>query len=93
LLAGKSRILALVAVFLAAFKNYDAYFAPGEVATIAILAADRNQARSISRYCIGLLKAVPLMAPMVTKETDETIELSNRVVIDSTRGGPSDHGL
>jgi hypothetical protein len=44
---GKSRCLALVAVFLATFKSYDECLAPGEVATVAILASNRAQARSI----------------------------------------------
>src|SRR5580693_9325589 len=51
---GKSRILSLVAVYLACFRAYDAFLAPGEVATIAIIATDRKQARSIFRFTIGL---------------------------------------
>jgi hypothetical protein len=79
---GKSRVLALVAVYLATFRDYTPYLAPGEVATVAVIAANRSQARSIFRYVSGLLKAVDLMAPMVVRETDETIELNNRVVIE-----------
>jgi hypothetical protein len=81
---GKSRILALVAVFLACFRDYAPYLAPGEVATIAVLAADRGQARAIFRFCLGLLKAVPLLAPMITRSDAEQIVLSNRVVIEIT---------
>src|SRR6266851_7132358 len=44
--AGKSFILALIAVFLACFRTYDAYLGPGERATVAIIAADRRQART-----------------------------------------------
>jgi hypothetical protein len=79
---GKSRVLALAAVFLACFRDYAPFLAPGEVATVAILAANRRQARSIFRFVSGLLKAVPLLAPMVAHETDEAIELVNRVVIE-----------
>jgi hypothetical protein len=81
---GKSRVLALVAVFLACFRDYVPYLAPGEVATIAILAADRSQARVIFRFVIGLLKAVPLLEPMIVYHDAETITLSNRVVIEIT---------
>jgi len=42
---GKSRVLALIAVYLACFRDYAPYLAPGEVATIAVLAANRPQAR------------------------------------------------
>ncbi len=79
---GKSRILALIAVYLATFRDYRPHLAPGEVATIAILAANRAQARSIFRFVIGLLKAVPLIQPMVVDDNTEQITLSNRVVIE-----------
>jgi hypothetical protein len=81
---GKSRILALIAVFLACFKDYGPFLAPGEVATIAVLAADRGQARAIFRFCVGLLRAVPLLAPMISRSDAEQIALSNRVVIEIT---------
>jgi hypothetical protein len=45
--AGKSFILALVAVFLAVFRDYKPFLAPGERATIVVIAADRKQARII----------------------------------------------
>jgi hypothetical protein len=79
---GKSRILALIAVYLAVIKDYAPYLAPGEVATIAVLAADRSQARVIFRFVIGLLKAVPLIEPLITHHDTETITLRNRVVIE-----------
>ena len=81
---GKSRILALIAVFLATTRDYSPCLAPGEVATIAVIAANRWQARSIFRFVSGLLKAVPLMRPKITYETTESIVLDNRVVIEIT---------
>src|SRR5262249_10254710 len=44
---GKSFMLALVAVFLACFHDYQQYLSPGERGTILILAKDRRQARTI----------------------------------------------
>ncbi|GAN81469.1 hypothetical protein [Acidocella aminolytica] len=79
---GKSQILALIAVYLACFRDYEPYLSPGEVATIAIIAADRNQARTIFRYVKGLLSSVPVLAPMVEDETKETLTLNNRVQIE-----------
>ena len=79
---GKSRVLALIAVFLACFRDYAPHLAPGEVATIGVLAANRPQARSIFRYVTGLLKAVPMLAPMIADDSNESIELTNRVVIE-----------
>lgn len=79
---GKSRVLATIAAFLACFRDYTPHLAPGEVATIAVIAADRRQARSIFRFLNGLLDAVPMLAAMVTDRTAETVKLSNRVVIE-----------
>lgn len=79
---GKSRVLALIATYLATFKDYSPYLAPGEVATVGVLAANRAQARSIFRFVSGLLKAVPQLASMVEDETGEIITLNSRVVIE-----------
>ena len=79
---GKSFVLATIAVFLAAFKDWRRYLAPGEVGVIMIIAADRRQARVIMRYCIGLLKGVPMLAKLICAETRETIELRNRITIE-----------
>src|SRR2546427_11320334 len=40
---GKSRIAALVAVYLACFRDYRRILAPGERGTLPIIAADRRQ--------------------------------------------------
>ena len=48
-----ANFMALVATYLATFRDYTPHLAPGEVATIAVIAADRKQARSIFRYVIG----------------------------------------
>jgi hypothetical protein len=79
---GKSRVLALVATYLAAFRSYDEYLAAGEVATISIIASDRKQARSIFRFIDGILSAVPMLRKMIIDESAEAISLSNRVVIE-----------
>src|SRR4051794_32142465 len=80
--AGKSRILALIAVFLAAFRDYAEYLAPGERATIPIIAADRKQARTIFRYVLGLLDHVPTLAAMKGDATSESVEVGEHVTIE-----------
>jgi phage terminase large subunit-like protein len=91
--SGKSFMLACIAVFLAAFRDWRPFLGPGEVATIMIIAADRRQARVIMRYCLGLLRAVPMLRQLIEGQTAESITLRNRVVIEihtasfrSTRG-------
>lgn len=79
---GKSQCAALLAVYEAAFKDYRAQLAPGEVATTMILAADRRQARTVMRYIGGLLHGNPMLARMIAREDKETIELHNRACIE-----------
>ena len=79
---GKSRVLATIAVYLATFRDYAPHLAPGEVATVMVIAANRAQARSIFRYVNGLLEAVPLLTPLVRSATEDAIVLADRVVIE-----------
>ncbi len=90
---GKSFTLALIAVYLAAFRDYRAYLGPGERATVLLIASDRKQARVLFRYCLGLLQGVPMLARLIEGDTVERIDLSTRVTIEvatashrSTRG-------
>lgn len=78
--AGKSFVLALIAVYLG-FKNYADALTTGEVGTIMIIAAHRKQARRIMRYVRGLL-SVPKLAKLVVRETAEAFDLGNRVTIE-----------
>jgi hypothetical protein len=80
-LSGKSRILALVACFLACFKDYRPYLAEGEHGVIMIVAADRKQARNILRFIRGFLE-IPLLAKRVLRATAEGVDLKNRVSIE-----------
>lgn len=91
--AGKSFVLALIAVFLACFHDYRMYLAPGERGTVLVVAADRKQARVIMRYVRGLLTNIPMLRLMIERELSEAFDLSNGVSIEvgtasfrSTRG-------
>ena len=75
-------MLALIAVYLAAFIDYRPRLAPGEAATVAIIAADRKQARSVMRFMVGMFNAVPLLQAMVGNQTAEILTLTNGVVIE-----------
>jgi hypothetical protein len=79
---GKSRVLALLGVYLATARDYTRCLAAGEVATIAIISADRKQARTIFRYCKGILSDIPEMAAMVLDDKNDIITLNNNVVIE-----------
>jgi hypothetical protein len=79
---GKSMILALIAAYLAVFRDWRSFLAPGERGTIKVMACDRRQARVIHRYCRALLQEVPVLAALVTDVNDDEIVLTNRVVIE-----------
>jgi hypothetical protein len=80
--AGKSFILALIAVFLAVFRNWQPFLSPGEVGTVKVIATDRKQARVIHRYCRALLRQVPAFTSLINRETDDEIVLNNRITIE-----------
>ena len=69
--SGKSTVAALVAVFLACFRDYKPHLHTGEICTIMVLAADRRQARTVTRYISGLLHSVDLLESRIQKETLE----------------------
>jgi hypothetical protein len=80
--AGKSFVLALIAVFIGCFHDFRPRLAPGERGTILIVAVDRRQARVILRYVRALLTGVPMLARLVERETAEAFDLSNAVTIE-----------
>jgi hypothetical protein len=74
---GKSRVAALVAAYLAV--RFDgSRLAPGERAVIAILAADRRQARQVLGYLNGLFD-LPDLLPFWFRTLRESIELQSGV--------------
>ena len=78
---GKSHFAAALAAYVAACRDYRPHLAPGERATVMLLAADRRQARVAFRYVRGLFDA-ELLRPMIAGETRESIELTNGVTLE-----------
>jgi hypothetical protein len=80
--SGKSLVSALIAVFLAVFRSYESVLAPGEVATIMVIAADRKQARVVLGYINGFFDTIEILGQMIASRTKESITLTNRVRIE-----------
>jgi hypothetical protein len=80
--AGKSFILALIGVFIAAFHEYRQHLQPGERATVLIVAHDQRQARVILRFIQGFLNHIPLLRNMVERETAQSFDLKNNTSIE-----------
>ncbi len=79
---GKSRILSLIGLFLAVFVDHSDRLAPGEKAVVAVIAADRRQARNILAFTLGLLRSVPALEAMIVSETQDSVTLSNNVTVE-----------
>jgi hypothetical protein len=79
---GKSFVLAMIACYLAVFRDYRRFLSPGELGCVKILATDRKQARTIHRYCRALLTKVPAFAQLIERETDDEILLTNSIIIE-----------
>jgi len=77
---GKDSIAAAVAT-VAAIGDYQEHLRPGERATVMCLAVDRSQAQIVRRYIGAYFATVPLLQPLVTRDTDDGLELSNGVEI------------
>jgi hypothetical protein len=80
--SGKSFVLALCAVYLAAFHDYRRHLAPGERATVLIIATNSKQARVIFRYIRALLNHVPMLAKLVERETADAFDLTTGTTIE-----------
>jgi hypothetical protein len=90
--AGGTLFAAAVGVH-AALTDYSKRLGPGEVATVALIASDRRQARQLMNYCKGLIEASALIADEVAAMTTETVTFKHRVQLEvhttsfrSTRG-------
>ena len=72
-----------MAVYLATFRQYGHILAPGERATVMVLAADRRPRPGWSSgYIQGLIEGVPMLARLVVGRTAEGIHLNNHVTIE-----------
>lgn len=76
--AGKSRIAAMIVDWIAC-RPYK--LAPGENIYCGIVAPDRRQSSITFKYAVGLLHSRPELAAMIVRETSDTVELANGVII------------
>lgn len=75
--SGKSRFTSLVGAWLAA-TDYSARLAPGEQATIGLVAPDRRQAKLLFNYTAGIVRGSNLLKEELAGETQDTLEFRHR---------------
>ncbi len=78
---GKSRFDAVSALYAGIRRDYRTILAPGEQATIPIIAADKKQARTVMRYLRGLCE-LPAFKPFVGRQLKESIELRTGAIVE-----------
>jgi len=79
--SGKSYTSALIAVFLACFKDWKPYLSAGERGWIFIIAVDKAQAGIIKAYVSGIFHRVKCLRGLIANERKEEIELRNGITI------------
>ena len=79
--SGKSYMSAVIAAYLAGFRDWKPYLSPGEKGWIFIIANDKAQAGIIKAYISGIFQRVKVLKLLVEKETVETLELKNGINI------------
>ncbi len=79
---GKSRVAALVAVYLACFRDWADVLVPGEPGVMLVVAQDVPSGDVILGYVRALLAAVPELDALVMSDTDGRIELANGIIVE-----------
>ncbi len=79
---GKTIQLALIATYLACFRDWRPFLVPGEYATIMVIASDKKQARVCLRYIKAFLEEIPMLKKKVIVPRSTSIELANKVEIE-----------
>jgi len=77
---GKDSIASAIAVTLA-MSDFRAFIRPGEMITIVLLAVSKQQARIVFNYIRASFVTNPLLAPMVVRESENSLELKNSIEI------------
>jgi hypothetical protein len=79
--SGKSRMAAAVAVHVAALTDHSKRLVPGEIGTVAVIAASREQAGTVFNYIRGFLQASELLAGQVASIGRDEIWLCGDICI------------
>lgn len=79
--SGKSRVAAALAVYFAVLVDHSGKLAPGEVGYVLVLAASKDQAKTIKAYAEGFLRSSPVLASAIEDVTADEIRLTGGIVI------------
>ena len=77
--SGKTRALAVLAVFYSCFVDYSKVLSSGERGVAAILSASTAQAAKAFEHISGILHDSRVLEQLITNESSDTIKLSNSI--------------
>ena len=79
--SGKSFVSAIIAVYMATFKDWSKFLSPGERGYIFVIANDKSQAKIIKNYVSGIFQSSASFRKLVAKDLTWEVELRNQVTI------------
>jgi hypothetical protein len=80
--SGKSRIAAMIAVYLAVLGDWWGRLARGERGIVMLIATDRYQAGIVFEYVEALIDSTPMLATMVTSRSADSIDFDNGISVE-----------
>jgi hypothetical protein len=79
---GKSRAMAVLAIYLAGLCDYKEKLSPGEVGTVLLIAPDKKQAKVLLDYAEGTLEATPILKQLILSRTAEALTLKTGITLE-----------
>src|SRR5262249_10585472 len=77
--SGKSRSMAVLAVYLSTLVDWSSELSIGERGVALFLAPSERQARTVYRYADAIISKTPLLAGLIQNKTQEVVSLSTGV--------------
>jgi hypothetical protein len=77
--SGKSRSMAVLAVYLSTLVDWSSELTIGERGLALFLAPSERQAKTVYRYAAAIIEHVPLLAGLIVNKTTEVVSLSTGV--------------
>jgi hypothetical protein len=79
---GKTRCMALLAVYLATLVDHRAALSVGERGVVLVVAQSQAVAKVLLRYAEGIIRQSPLLRSLVVNHTQDSIELKSGITIE-----------
>ena len=79
---GKSRAMAVLALYLAGFVDYSDHLVRGERGTVLLIAPDMKQAKVSLEYAYGAAQSTPMLSQLIAERRADELVLNNGIVLE-----------